>query len=194
MTAADRAVLAAAVLTFLQKRIKAEADAARLVVAEHLKKGDTLSARSPLDDVKIARVGKSDPKARASFSDQPAAEQWVTDRYPEKLVERTEIVGPMAEVLQVLRDHAPHLVADRKSVPDWALNELLVKAEQLGRPVGFGGELDEHAPPGIEVTVPEGVLTVVLDKANAESAIQALWDAHMVGMDGSVRQIEGAPQ
>jgi len=189
----DRAVLNVAILTFLQKRLKDETDTIRGHASSLMKKGDTLSARSPLDDVKIARVSKSDPKKRATVTNREAVEQWVTDRHPEKLVERTEIVGPMPEVLATLRAHAPHLVADKKSVPDWAVNELLLKAEKAGQPVGYDGELDDHAPPGITVTNPDGVLSVVLDKANAESAIRAMWDAHLVDMDG-LKQIEGDKQ
>lgn len=190
LTAVDRAVLNVAILTFLQKRLKDETDTTRGQASELMKKGDTLSARSPIDDSKIARVSKSDPKKRATVTDRLAVEQWVTDRHPEKLVERTEIVGPMPDVLAVLRAHAPHLVEDKKSVPDWAVNELLLKAEKAGVPVGYGGELDDLAPPGITVTNPDGVLSVVLDKTNAEAAIRAMWDAHLVDMDG-LKLIEG---
>lgn len=190
LSAVNRAVLNVAILTFLQKRLAGDVDTIRGHASSLMKKGDTLSARSPLDDVKIARVSKSDPKKRATVDDRKALEQWVTDRHPEKLMERGEIVGPMPEVLATLREHAPHLVADKKSVPDWAVNELLLKAEKAGVPVGYGGELDEHAPPGITVTNPDGVLSVVLDKTNAEAAIRALWDARLVDMDG-LKAIEG---
>lgn len=191
LTPQDRAVLNAAVLTWMQKQLKTGVDEARLLADGLMKKGDTISARSPLDDTKIARVSKSDPKRRALITDRAAVEAWINERYPDKLVERTEITGPMPEVLAVLRAHAPHLVTDRKSVPDWAVNELLLKAEKAGAPVGYGGELDDHAPPGIEVSTPDGVVSVTLDKANADEAIRALWDAHLVDMTG-VRQIEAA--
>lgn len=135
-------------------------------------------------------MSKSDPKRRATVTNREALEWWITSRFPEKLVERTEITGPMHEVLQVLREHAAHLVTDRKSVPDWAVNELLVKAEKAGKPVGFDGELDDHAPPGICVDVPDGVVSVVLDKTNADAVMRELWDAHMIDMTG-VRLIEG---
>ena len=191
LTPVDAAVLNAAVLTWMQRQLKTGVDDARAVADGLMKKGDTISARSPIDDTKIARVSKSDPKRRATVTNREALEWWITSRHPEKLVERTEITGPMPEVLQVLREHASHLVADKKSVPDWAVNELLLKAEKAGKPVGYGGELDDHAPPGITVAVPDGVVSVVLDKANAEDAIRALWDAHLVDMAG-VRQIEAA--
>lgn len=187
----DNALLRTAVLAFLAKRVKVEGDAARADIASVMSKGDTLAVRSPLDGSKIGRVSKSDPKPRATVTNRALVEEWITHHYPDKLIERAEISGPMAEVIQVLREHAPHLVTDRKSVPDWAINELAVKSEQAGEPIGYGGELGEHAPRGIEVVIPDGVITVVLDKCNAEPAIRALWDARLVDMDGNVRQIEG---
>lgn len=190
LTPADRAVLRVSVLTWMSKRIRAENDGARVEASEQLKKGDTLSARSPLDDTRIARVSMSDPKPTATVTNRIALDVWITGHYPEKLVERTEIVGPMSDVLAVLRKFAPDLIEDVKSVPDWAVNELLKKAEGLKQPVGYGGECGADAPPGITVKVPDGVLTVRLDDT-ATDAIRAMWDARLVDMDGHLLQIEG---
>lgn len=190
LTPADRAVLRVSVLTWMAKRIKAENDTARLEAAELLKKGDTLSARSPLHDTRIARVSLSDPKPTATVTNRIALEAWITGHYPEKLVERTEIIGRMSDVLAVLRKFAPELIEDVKSVPDWAVNELLKKAEGLKQSVGYGGECGADAPPGITVKVPDGVLTARLDDT-ATDAIRAMWDARLVDMDGHLLQIEG---
>jgi hypothetical protein len=193
LTPVDLAVLRVSVLTWMGKRIKAETDIARVEAAVLMKKGDTIAARSPLDDTRIGRAMMSDPKRIATVTNRPALEVWITGRYPEKLVQRTEIVGPMSDVLEVLRKFAPHLVEDVKSVPDWAVNELLKKAEGLGRPVGYGGECGTDAPPGIAVATPVGVLTVRLDADNADAAVRAMWDVHLVDIDGHIKQIEGTP-
>lgn len=187
----DRALLRVSVLTFLARRIKAETDAAREESTPHLKKGDTLAVRSPLDDTRIARVLRTDPDPTAAVTDQAALEKWVVKRYPEKLVGRWEIRN-MSAAIDVLRAHAPHLVAFVESVPDWAVNELVKKSATAGQPVGYGGEVDDDAPPGITIETPDGVLQVRVDWQQAESAIVALWDAHMVAMDGNIRRIGGA--
>lgn len=187
----DRAVLNVSVLTWMAKRIKVTLDEGRASLGLLMKKGDTLAARSPLDDSRIARVSMSDPSRTATVSNRAALDGWIRERYPEKLVERTEITGPMPDVLAMLRKHAPELVDDVKSVPDWAVNELLKKAEGLGFPIGYGGECGDDAPPGIAVKTPDGVLTVRLDNPGADVAIRALWDARLVDMDGHIAEIEG---
>jgi hypothetical protein len=189
----DLAVLRVSVLTWMSRRIRAETDAARAEAAQLLKKGDTLAARSPLDDVRIGRVSMSDPKTTATFTDRAAVDAWIAQRYPDKCVGRWEITGPMGDVITALRKHAPHLVEYVTSVPDWAANELLTRAEGWGEPVGFSMECGPDAPPGIAVKTPDGVLTVRLDSASADAAVRAMWDAHLVDIDGHIKRIEGTP-
>lgn len=193
LTPIDLAVLRVSVLTWMGKRIKAETDVARLEAARLLKKGDTLAARSPLDDTRLGRVSMSDPKQTARVTDRAAVDAWISDKYADKCVGRWEITGPMAEVIATLREHAPHLVEYVTSVPDWAVNELLTRAERYGEPVGFSMECGPDAPPGIAVKTPDGVLTVRLASDAADAAIRAMWDAHLVDIDGHIKQIEGAP-
>lgn len=54
LTPQDRAVLNVAVLTWMQKQLKTGVDEARALADGLMKKGDTISARSPIDDTKIA--------------------------------------------------------------------------------------------------------------------------------------------
>jgi hypothetical protein len=184
----DLVLLRLAVSTFIQKRMKIEVDDVRAVASEELRDGDAHTIRSPLDrEAKIARVSMSEPKPSATITNRSELEAWISTYYPEKLVERTEIVGAMSEVLEVLRVHAPHLIEDRKGVPDWAVAELVRKSESARQPVGWGGEMDV---PGIEVSTPAGSLRVTLDR-EADAAIRELWERGQVGMDGSFRQIEG---
>jgi hypothetical protein len=189
LTPVDLAVLRVSVLTWMSKRIKAETDVARLAAAQLLKKGDTLAARSPLDDVRIGRVSMSDPNKTATFTDRAAVDGWIAERYPDKCIGRWEITGPMSEVIAALREHAPHLVEYVTSVPDWAANELLTRAERYGEPVGFSMECGPDAPSGIAVKTPAGVLTVRLDTDAADAAVRAMWDAHLVDIEGHVKQL-----
>jgi len=90
-----------------------------------------------------------------------------------------------------LREHAPRLLAKKTRVPGWAVNELVTRSKGAGEPVGFGGECGEHAPPGIEVSTPPGVLSVTVDPTTGPPAFRELWDTGMFGMDGTVIQLPG---
>lgn len=191
LTPAQVALQNLAVNVYLNKRTKAGSDAARHTAGENLSPGDSLTVRSVLDGTRYARVTMTDPKPVARVVDRDAVEGWAIDHdYGDKLVGRTEIVGPMSEVIAVLRQHAPHLVDEVHSLPDWALHELRVRSEEAGEPVGWGGEMGEHAPPGIEVSTPRGVIQVRLESA-VERVVADYLAAGRIQYDGTVKHIEG---
>lgn len=190
LTPTNKALLRAAFLKHLSGVVGAAITENKKVLDGLMHKGDSLSAWSPLDgDEPVARVSKSKPKPQATITNRAALASWIEDRYPEKLHTAPVIIGSDAEVLEALQEHAPHLVAVDTSVPDWAYNELRLKAEKAGQPIGYGNEIGDQAPPGIEVTLPDGALSVVVDKMNGPDALQALWDAHLFAMDGTVREL-----
>jgi hypothetical protein len=182
-------------LTYLKVMAAAVAEAdkdARTAAAKLLRKGDTLACWSPLDpDALMSRVSMSKPKPVAKVTDAAALDQWIRENYPDKVRTEESIVGTDAEVIAVLREHAPHLLAKTSTVPGWAVNELLTRSTGAGEPAGFGGELGEHAPPGIEVSNPHGVLSVTVDPKTGPAAIRELWDARWFGMDGTVIALPG---
>lgn len=187
----DQVLLRLTYIKFISTAV-AEADReARALAAQLMKKGDTLAARSPIDDARMARVSMSDPKAVAKVADAAALDQWIRENYPDKVTASEVIIGTDAEIVEVLREHAPRLLAKRTTVPGWAVNELLTRSKGAGEPVGFGGETGEHAPPGIDITVPAGVLSVSVDKTSGPAAFRELWDARMFGMDGTVIALPG---
>jgi hypothetical protein len=192
LTPLSKALLRAAILKHLGNVVKAAEKENKTVLDGMMRKGDTLAVWSPIDDdAKIARVSKSNPDAKALTTDREAVARWVEEHYPKKMRDEAVIVGTDAEIVAVLKEHAPHLLAIGKTVPAWVFNELEVMAASAGRPVGFSGEIDKHAPPGIEIVKPDGVLSVTLDKLGP-SALQELWEAHMFAMDGTVRELPAA--
>ncbi|MGH7743331.1 MAG: hypothetical protein ACREQ5_00715 [Candidatus Dormibacteria bacterium] len=187
LTNLDRILQRLNYLKFVGEAVREADKAARSEAVKHLKKGDTLAVRSPIDDTKMSRVSMSDPKHVAHVADPAALDAWIRENYPDKIQETTTIVGSDTEVTQVLREHAPHLLAHATVVPGWVVNELLTISQGAGTPVGFGGECDTQAPPGIKVTVPDGTLSITVDRTTGPAAFRALWDAHMFGLDGTLQ-------
>lgn len=174
--------LATAVLAELGKRVKALEKQHRGSIESLLDKGDRVSVRSPLDGSKIGTVSMTDPAPKARVSDQAALDGWVSERYPEKVVVSEDITDARAAV-EVLRQHAPHLLAEVRYVPDWAVGEVLRASEQAGAPVGPGGEVEV---PGVEVEPQPGRLQYRPGKEAAE-LVEQLVQAGMVSLvDGVV--------
>lgn len=188
LTPTDRAVMRLGVLTGLLVRVKAAEGKAREEVTAALGKGDAKTARSPIDDDVLIKASMSDPKDEATVIDRKAVDAWICDNYLAKTEIVTRIIGSNADVLDALREHAPFLVEDVRVVPDWAVNELVVKSAGAGEPVGYGGEMGEQAPPGIKVSKPDGRLTVSKGK-NAQHALEQMWAAGLVDLDGNLREI-----
>lgn len=187
----DQVLLRLAFIKFVSDAVKAADKEARAEALKYLKKGDTLTARSPIDNAKMVRASMSDPKPVATVTDMVALDNWIRENYADKVHVGAEvIVGTPAEVIAVLREHAPRLlVTEPDYVPGWAINELVTRSQGAGEPVGFGGECGDMAPPGITVRIPDGVLSVTADKTHGKKAFEQLWDAKTFGLDGRVIQL-----
>ena len=184
----DELLLKLGVLTVLQSRVAEAVDAARSEVLKTTRKGDTLTIAHPDGDEEIAKVTHSKPKPKAVVTDVRALDAWVLANYPGKAETFTKVIGSQADVLDVLREHAPFLLEEVTEVRDWTRNELTKKSATAGEPVGFGGELGEDAPPGIDVSFPDGVLRVLV-AANAPEVVDQLWLDHRVDMDGNLLEL-----
>jgi hypothetical protein len=187
----DQLLLRLAFLKFVAAAVKAADGEAREAAKKLMKKGDTFAIRSPIDDTKMARASMSEPKSVATVTDAATLDEWIREHYSEKVRTEDTIVGTHAEVIAVLRDHGRHLLATTTVVPGWVVNELLTISKGAGQPAGFGGEIGDDAPRGIEVSKPDGVLSVTADKTNGLPAFRALWDAHVFGLDGTVVRLPG---
>ncbi len=122
---------------------------------EVMAKGDNIAARATIDgqDIKLGRVGKSDPKPVARIIDHAAFDRWLAEHVPDCVDQHPEF-GPAEEVAAVLNEHAPHLLSFPGSVADWARSAELRNAEAAAK----RGETP--AADGVEVTIPDGVVSV----------------------------------
>lgn len=155
---------------------------ARAEAARTMKRGERLVARSPVDDQKIAVIPMSDPKTVATVVDEPALTEWLKEHYPEKVISGYKVTGTQAEVVNVLFEHAPHLIRRTEAIQLEALHEIRRTSAALGQPIGPGAELDI---PGIEVTTPDPVVTC----RPTEDALAIIKDLHSQGvleLDGTV--------
>lgn len=189
----DAVLLRLAFLKFVGAAVKAADAEARQDAARLMRKGTTLPIRSPIDDSKMARTTMSDPKPVATVVDPAALDEWVREHYPEKVKTETVIVGTDAEVIAVLREseQGRRLLAVQDILPGWVVNEIVTLSKGAGEPVGPGGEIGDDAPRGIDVHVPDGVLSVTVDKTTGFEAFRALWDAHIFSLDGTVVRLPG---
>jgi hypothetical protein len=182
----DAALLRLGVLTVLKNRVmEAERDA-RDAVSGYLNKGNNSTVTNPLNgEQSIAEVSKTKPRNKADVVNRRAVETWILANYPGKVESKTVVIGSEADVIDVLREHAPFLLDQVTEVPDYVVNELVLKSQAAGQPVGFGGEVGEKAPPGITVSAPDGQLRVVVQEGGAE-AVEEMWAAGVVDLDGQL--------
>lgn len=162
----------------------------RAAMHEALSNGDRLSIVSPLDGADIGDVLRTKPKPVAEVTDQDALEAWLVEHYPELLEQRRGIAAHhLDEALDVLQEHAPHLVTvEDDTVPERLVSAVLAATLAAGRPTGPGGEADV---PGVKVERPPGVVTVRLADGGVD-AVRQLFTEGLVTLDGTVRpELEG---
>lgn len=164
---------------------------ARAEAAAKMRRGDRLMGRSPLGEVKVGAVSKSDPKATARISDEQALTRWIAEHYPEHVAYDFDIVGSHEEVAAVLFEHAPHLLRKITIVDQDTIKRIKSESAALGAPVGPGGEADIE---GIEVTVPEGVVSCKPDP-NALAAVIDLFRSNQLSFESLVHpELPGGEQ
>ena len=134
----------------------------------------------------------SETSYKAEFIDYSAAAEWVLKNYEEKAEPRTRIRPdvPEREWLNVLRKHASYMLEEVREVPSHVLADLLRKSQAAGQPMGFNGELGEHAPPGISVTKPDSTLSVRY-YAPADAIIAGLQKDERFSLDTIVSAMAG---
>lgn len=182
----DAALLRLGVLTVLKNRVMEAERNARDAVSGYLNKGNNSTVTNPLNGGQsIAEVNKTKPKNKAEIVNRRAVETWILANYPGKAESKTVVIGSQADVIEVLREHAPFLLDQVTEVPDYVVNELVLKSQGAGEPVGFGGEVGEKAPPGITVSAPDGQLRVVIQEGGAE-VVEEMWAAGVVDLDGQL--------
>ncbi|PWK81669.1 hypothetical protein C8D88_11680 [Lentzea atacamensis] len=158
-------------------------DEARAEAGEHMTAGSRWMARSPIDDTKIGPVVKSDPKPVAKVVDPAALTEWMEQHYPENIKAGYEIAAVESEIVQVLFEHAPHLLKHRKVIKPEVIAEIKRESAVMGCPIGPGGEVDL---PGIEIETPEPVVSCRPDPTHALAVVQQLFREGRLELDGTV--------
>lgn len=184
MNAQDRVALQLIALSALKTTITNIDDGVR--EDSGIGKGSTLSVFNPLDeDMKLGTVGMSNPSKTATVTNRAAFTEWMVANYPEQVEDKPRIVGTQAEVLRVLRQHAPHLIETETRVFEWAESAVTKLSVKAGEPCGPGRELDV---PGITVSSKKPQLSVRPTK-DAPDVIRELWQSGALNMDGTMRAI-----
>ncbi len=178
----DEVMVRTAVLKVISDYTRNTYNQQRQATREHLAEGDRKIARSPLDGSKLGAVYVTDPKPECHVTDPQALTDWMFEHYPELTETGYEIAGSDAEVIDVLFQHAPHLLRPYRRVKAEDMREMRANAIALGQPIGPGSEADV---PGMEVHHPEGVVTCKPDPG-ALRAVMDLWKAGRLELDGRV--------
>lgn len=139
---------------------------------------ETVVAVHPVTGEPLGHITHTNPKPKAVVDDEAALLPWMADNKPEALRDETTIEATDEQLLDVLREHAPHLLGSRVTVADWAVNEVLKKSEKDGKP----------AAPGIKVEQPKGTVSVYPDVSKSDSILDAI-RAGLVALDGTVAAI-----
>jgi len=159
----------------------------KAVATATMKKGDSIAARVEIDgrDVKLGKVTMTDPKPVARITDQDALDGWIAAHDPDAVIQRP-VFGPDAEVAAILDEHAPHLLSFVGEVAQWARSAELSRAEAAHR----AGSMP--LAPGIEVTVPDGVVSVGKETPEARDAVLTLIRQGVITVDTPIAIEDGA--
>lgn len=168
-------------LKYAMDRVKPAQDELRRQARELLGKKERVPAT--VDGEVVGTIGKSSPKKSARVTNEMALREWISEQYPELVIPRS-FIEDQAAAIEVLEEHAPHLVHTRLEVAESVVNEMLRNSEHTGTPTGPGGEADV---PGITVDTPDGNVTVLMEKGN-EYLVEQMLTSGQVSLDGTVRR------
>lgn len=179
MTAANLAPeIEPLVLAVLEKRVGDAKAAARAAIEGLYAEGAKNTIRSPLDQSKLGSIFRTDPDPKWQITNRDLLVKHL-EQDPDNREFVDEIVGTEDQVLEVLLEHAPQLLARVARVSADAIKAATARAA--------AGE----AVPGISKVKPRGVLTIRPDK-NAGVAIDRLVAAKVISWDGRVLELPAA--
>lgn len=164
-------------LAELGKRVKATEQMTRAEFAQRYPDGHKETFRSPAG-LKLGQVYRTDPDPVAVVKDREALVRHLMS-IPGCSESVMEIVGSEEQVIEVLAEHAPHLLAEVTRVPDYVVNNIVSAAKAKGAATGPDG----NPLPGVVMDKPGGVLIVKTDK-DAGRAIEGMVNAGLLTWDG----------
>jgi hypothetical protein len=165
------AEIEALVLAELGKRVKARTETTKALFGQRYPDGHRETFRSPLDGSKLGIVYRTDPDPQWKVTDREALHAHLRE-YRGNVETVYEIADDLAAI-DVLREHAPHLLVEiTRVIPD-VVEAALDQSRATGEP----------AAPGIELVKPSGSLTVKPDP-KAGGAVERLVEAGVITWDG----------
>jgi hypothetical protein len=180
-------VLRVGALKAIKEYVNVAYDQAREEIAAVMRRGDRLTARSPLDDTKIGSVSLTDPKPVARVSDMAALTVWLVENYPDLVADVYEVNATDEQVRALVFEHKPEWLTRKQRVDPRVLQQIRERSATAGEAVGPTGELDV---PGVAVETPAPVVTC-RPTADALDAVAALIRADRLGLDGVIRSLPG---
>lgn len=160
-------------------------DEARAEIAATMKRGDKLTARSPIDDTKIGSVTLTDPKRVADVSNMAALVAWLTEHYPDLVSTTYEVNATAEQVRALVFEHHPEWLTQKTRVDPRAVAMIRERSAAAGEPIGPTGELDV---PGVVVNTPDPVVTC-RPAPGALDIVANLIRADRIGLDGVTRAL-----
>jgi hypothetical protein len=160
-------------------------DQAREEIAEAMRRGDRLTARSPLDDSKIGSVSMTDPKPVARVSDMTALTAWLSENYPDLVTDSYEVNATTDQITALVFEHRPEWLHRKQRVDPRIVQQIRERSAAVGAPVGPMGEADV---PGIAVETSDPVVSCK-SAPGALDAVAALIRADRIGLDGVARAL-----
>jgi len=165
--------LAMVCLTHAGKKITTAVKTLREHGVEDLIPEEKIFAVSPLDGTVLGHVTRTKKSSVAKVVDEAVLMAHIHETEPAGLADVTYIAATQAELVDVLRAHAPHLLESRVVVREYALNEALQ------------GAVAGKVVPGVEVSTPAGTVNTYPSK-DAHDAIEAVIRSGRVSLDGAV--------
>lgn len=161
----------------------------RAQLADELTNGDRINVTDPTNPAtELGHVLRTKPKGNALITNRPEFVKWMSVNYPDRVQVITTLPQRnIGEAVEVLYQHAPHLLDEEPTVASWAENEVLTCTERAKEPCGPGGELDV---PGVTYEPPRpGTITIRLSD-DAPASIERMWRQGLIDLNtGEVRAL-----
>lgn len=165
-------------LRYAEQRLKPALEDLRDIGKDEFIPEEKIFAVSPIDGEVLGHVTRTNPSPSAKVVDEAVLMAHLVDRDPDSLEDVTVVSGTTDEVIDVLREHAPHLLKTDVRIRSWARSEACSRARN--EPV-----------PGVTVSRPVGTVNIYPAKDKGPE-IEALFTAGRVQLDGVVlKAIEG---
>ena len=165
-------------LAVLEKVAKDGKDLVKATIGGRYPDGRRETFRSPIDGKKLGLVYRTDPDPVWTVTDAAAFDEDLRQD-PANVETVAEIVGSDEQVIAVLAEHAPELLAVVTRVRQDA-RDAAIRAAKAGAEI-----------PGVSKVKPAGSLTVTPDRNQARDAISGLIQAGLLTWDGRRALPEG---